>query len=71
MFEAEWWAEYTRVPPVNRVDFSRRKVVAYYYDPSCSSCGLCAPSAILSIDSPTGARKHTIVRKPLVSLLAV
>mmetsp|Transcript_59233 Transcript_59233/g.157296 ORF Transcript_59233/g.157296 Transcript_59233/m.157296 type:complete len:1464 (+) Transcript_59233:82-4473(+) len=31
----EWWTEYTRVPPVNRTDSSRRKIIAYFNYRKC------------------------------------
>uniref|UniRef100_A0A6U5W4B8 Peptidase S8/S53 domain-containing protein n=1 Tax=Guillardia theta TaxID=55529 RepID=A0A6U5W4B8_GUITH len=37
-----WWEEYTRVPPFNRVDQSRRKVVGYQVQSGCQPCGMCS-----------------------------
>ena len=36
-----WWREYTRVPPFDRLDRSRRSVAAYYTLDGCSPCGAC------------------------------
>ncbi|EKX36768.1 hypothetical protein GUITHDRAFT_145509 [Guillardia theta CCMP2712] len=37
----EWWKIYTTVPPYDRADHSRRKLIGYYTFPGCSPCGLC------------------------------
>ena len=38
----EWWKEYTTLPPFNHMDFSRRKVNAYYTYDGCEACGMCS-----------------------------
>ena len=36
-----WWRQYSIVPPYNRSDPSRRKIIAYYGMEGCHRCGKC------------------------------
>jgi hypothetical protein len=56
----EWWKEYTTVPPMQHADVSRRKVIAYYTNSSCSACDACPRVRIDSRSWPHVALSHTL-----------
>ena len=57
----EWWNEYTRVPPFDRVDLSRVSLAAYYTYDGCAPCGECSR---LLVDSRTYAQAATTPALP-------
>ncbi len=61
----EWWKEYTTVPPMQHADVSRRKVIAYYANSSCSACDACPRVRINSRSLP-----HVALSLTLPALLA-
>jgi hypothetical protein len=56
----EWWKEYTTVPPMQHADVSRRKVIAYYANSSCSACDACPRVRIDSRSWPHVVLSHTL-----------
>lgn len=61
-FRPDWWTLYTKIPPFNRVDPSRRKVCADALDALCISLGILL---ILAVGSGYSKRHVNIrVRNP-------
>ena len=62
-----WWQAYTSAPPYNRVDETRRKIIAYFGSESCADCGMCGGH--LRLDSRNFPGFQT--KSPLPKLLTV
>jgi len=61
-----WWKAYTSVPPYNRTDTTRRKILGYFHAESCAACGMCGLHLRLDSRNFQGFQTRSMLPKFIV-----